>query len=206
MLRAVAIGLGMLAEAFGWWLIVRGRGSVWRTLIPIYCGEAIIALALRSADLSGRFQVSVAVAVGLVSGLVLYAATLAFVAVATRWSKFGEDVAWDYSQTEEVSAGSAILLSAAIAAPAEEIFWRGLVVGTLREHASIATAGVIAWLGYVVVKSCSRSLPLLAGAVVGGALWTWLAGRSAGVLAPISSHAVWTGLMVGFPPKPRSSS
>ena len=58
-------------------------------------------------------------------------------------------------------------------------------------------AAVVAWAGYVVANLPSRSLPIVAGAVVGGALWAALAWWSGGVLAPLASHILWTGLMLG---------
>jgi membrane protease YdiL (CAAX protease family) len=47
----------------------------------------------------------------------------------------------------------------------------------------------------------SRSLPIVAGALVGGALWGALAWWSGGVLAPLASHILWTGLMLARPPR-----
>jgi hypothetical protein len=52
----------------------------------------------------------------------------------------------------------------------------------------------------VVVDAAWGSIPLLAGAVVGGALWTALAAWTGGVVAPLTSHLVWTGLMIAWPP------
>ena len=61
-------------------------------------------------------------------------------------------------------------------------------------------AAVAAWLGYVVANISSRCLPIVAGAVVGGALWAGLAWWSGGVLASLASHILWTGLMLALPP------
>src|SRR5205085_8191973 len=154
MLRTLAIVGGMAAEALGWWLIVRGRGSIWRTLIPVYCAQALLASALRPAELAGDRGLVEAIAIGVGSGLILYTATRGFVRVASRWGPFERAVAESYSQAEEVSTVSALVLSAVVAAPSEEIFWRGLVMGTLREHVSVTAAGTIAWIGYVIVKAC----------------------------------------------------
>ncbi len=63
-----------------------------------------------------------------------------------------------------------------------------------------AAAAMAAWVGYVVANMPSRSLPIVAGAVVGGALWTGLAWWSGGVLASLASHILWTGLMLACPP------
>jgi hypothetical protein len=66
-----------------------------------------------------------------------------------------------------------------------------------------ATRAVLARLAGVAVIAVWLSLPLLAGAIVGGALWTGLAVWSGGVLAPFASHLVWTGLMLLWPPRRR---
>jgi membrane protease YdiL (CAAX protease family) len=41
---------------------------------------------------------------------------------------------------------------------------------------------------------------VIAGAVVGGGLWSILFVWTGGVLSPICSHAVFTGLMIYAPP------
>jgi membrane protease YdiL (CAAX protease family) len=51
-----------------------------------------------------------------------------------------------------------------------------------------------------VVNAASGSLPLVAGAVVGGAVWGGLAGWSGGIVASLASHGVWTALMLARPP------
>ena len=85
--------------------------------------------------------------------------------------------------------------------PAEELFWRSLFQGHLAAVLSGgAAAAALAWLGYVVANVPSGSLPIVAGAVVGGALWSGLAWWSGGVLAPLGSHILWTGLMLALPP------
>ena len=64
---------------------------------------------------------------------------------------------------------------------------------------AIGAAG-ITWLVYVATNSASASLPIIAGAVVGGALWGSLAVWSGGMLASLASHMLWTGLMLALPP------
>jgi membrane protease YdiL (CAAX protease family) len=84
--------------------------------------------------------------------------------------------------------------------PAEELFWRGLVQGRLDEVTTTAAAAIGAWIVYLGVNSASRSLPIVAGAVVGGAVWASLAWWSGGVLASLASHILWTGMMLALPP------
>ena len=105
-----------------------------------------------------------------------------------------------YAEAAEVPLARALVLSLLVMVPAEELFWRGLFQGRLAVAMAGAAAAAIAWVGYVVVNLPSRSLPIVAGAVVGGALWTGLAWWSGGVLASLASHILWTGLMLAFPP------
>jgi membrane protease YdiL (CAAX protease family) len=84
--------------------------------------------------------------------------------------------------------------------PAEELFWRGLFQGRLDDATTPAVAAVLAWLAYLVANAASRSLPIVAGAIVGGAVWAGLAWWSGGVLASLASHILWTGLMLALPP------
>jgi membrane protease YdiL (CAAX protease family) len=199
-LRIAVIATSIAAEIAAWQLIFRGEGSVWRTLIPISALAGVLAIVLGPEELSGRVDVIEAFGVGVGSGTLLYAGTLVFVDVASRWGTFGRDVARTYSSAAGASTATALVLSAAIAAPSEEVFWRGLTIGILRLHTSATVAGVIAWFGYVIVKLSARSLPVLAGAIVGGALWTVLAVWTGGVLASVCSHTLWTALMVSLPP------
>ena len=93
-------------------------------------------------------------------------------------------------------------MSLVLAVPGEELFWRGIAYRVGVETA--ATAGVAAiavCLLYVVANVPSRSLPIVAGALVGGAVWGALAWWSGGVLAPLASHILWTGLMLARPPR-----
>jgi membrane protease YdiL (CAAX protease family) len=87
-----------------------------------------------------------------------------------------------------------------VAVPGEELFWRGLVQGRLAEATSLATGAVLAWAGYVAANLAPMSLPIAAAAIVGGACWGALAWLTGGVLASLLCHAIWTGLMLAFPP------
>ena len=65
----------------------------------------------------------------------------------------------------------ALALSLLIMVPAEELFWRGLFQARLDQSLPALAAGAWTWLAYVGVNLSSGSLPIIAGAVVGGALW-----------------------------------
>jgi len=138
--------------------------------------------------------------VGIASGLALYAATRVFVAVAARWEPFRRHLVDKYEEAAEVSLARSLGLSLLIMVPGEELFWRGLVQARLGQALTGAAAGAWTWLAYVGVNSASASLPIVAGAIVGGALWAGLAVWSGGMLASLASHMLWTGLMLALPP------
>ena len=64
---------------------------------------------------------------------------------------------------------------------------------------------VASWLAYVVANALSRSLVIVAGAVVGGAAWVALQAVTGGVAAPLACHVVWTLAMLVLPPRTRGS-
>jgi membrane protease YdiL (CAAX protease family) len=200
-MRGTVMVAGMLAEIVGWWAVsTRGR-DVWR-LMPMVLGAMGVAAVLvapvvwSGADVEPAF----ALRVGLIAGLALYLGTRVFVWIASLWPGFRRDVVEKYQEAATVSVATSLLLSLVVMVPAEELFWRGLFQGELAAAASAAAAAGIAWLAYLVANVSSRSLPIVAGAVVGGALWGGLAWWSGGVLASLGSHILWTGLMLLLPP------
>lgn len=191
---------GAVAEIVGWWLVSTGRFDVWK-LMPIVLGSmGIVAVLVRPPVAAMDTSTAAAAAVGIVAGLALYLGTRVFVWIASRWAPFHRDVLDQYGQAGEVTLARSLVLSLAIMVPAEELFWRGLFQGRLGQVTTAAVAAAIAWLGYVVANVASRSLPIVAGAIVGGAVWGALAWWSGGVLASLASHILWTGLMLALPP------
>jgi hypothetical protein len=192
--------LGALAEAAGWWLVATRRAVVWRFMPPIMLAMGVAAALARRPVAATEVADGTALAVGVASGLALYAATRVFVAVATRWEPFRRQVVGKYEEAGEVSPARSLALSLLILVPGEELFWRGLFQARLGQTMVGAAAGAWTWLAYVGVNAASASLPIAAGAIVGGALWAGLAVWSGGMLASLTSHMLWTGLMLALPP------
>ena len=194
------MALGALAEAIGWRLVATGRAMVWRLMPVIFLVMGIAAVVVRRPVAATKVGNGTALAVGLASGLILYVGTRVFVVVADRWEPFRRHVMEKYQEAAEVPLKEALALSLLIMVPAEELFWRGLFQARLDQSLPALAAGAWTWLAYVGVNLSSGSLPIIAGAVVGGALWAALAVWSGGMLASISSHMLWTGLMLALPP------
>jgi membrane protease YdiL (CAAX protease family) len=191
---------GALAEAIGWRLVAARRAIVWRAMPAIVLATGIAAVLVRRPLVATRVGDGAAVVVGTASGLALYVATRAFVAVAGRWEPFRRHVVESYRAAAEVPLLESLALSLLIVVPAEELFWRGLFQARLDQTLAAFAAGAWTWLAYVGTNLASGSLPIVAGAVVGGALWAGLAVWSGGVLASLLSHMLWTGLMLALPP------
>jgi len=191
---------GALAEAFGWRLVATGRASVWRLMPPVLGLMGIAAVLGRPPVASARVSGLAALGVGAASGVLLYGGARAFVAVVSRVKVFGRHVGDAYRQAAEVSPALSLGLSLAVLVPAEELFWRGLFQARLDQSLPALVAGAWTWIAYLGVNAASANLPIVSAAVVGGALWAGLAAWSGGMLASLTSHMLWTGLMLAFPP------
>jgi membrane protease YdiL (CAAX protease family) len=199
-MQAAIMVLGALAEAVGWRLVATGRAMVWRTMSAILLVMGVAAVLARPPVAATRVGDGVALVVGVGSGLALYVATRAFVAVAAMWEPFRTGVVERYQDAAVVTLPVSLALSLLIMVPAEELFWRSLLKGRFDQSLPALAAAVWTWLAYVGANLASGSLPIVAGAVVGGAVWTGLAFWSGGVLASLVSHMLWTGLMLALPP------
>jgi membrane protease YdiL (CAAX protease family) len=199
-MQIVVMVAGVLVEGAGWWAVSSGRANVWRVMPAVLAGLGLAAVFAGRPVWAGHVGAVPALAAGIATGLGLYAATRAFVWVATGWEPFRLQVVDQYRKVVATPFAEAVVLSLAIMVPAEELFWRGLFQARLAVAFSAAAAAGITWIAYTAANAPSRSLPLLAGALVGGGLWAALAWWSGGMLASLGSHILWTGLMLVVPP------
>lgn len=191
---------GMVVQVVVWRLVVRDRLPFWSATAPTFAVLGVASLLTGDPSCCREKEVAIAAGVGIATGMILYVATRLVVGLSTRRPRLDRAVADVYRRTQETTFLTAFALTLAIAVPGEELFWRGLVLSELQEASSATTGAVLTWAAAVGVNAAWASAPLLAGAVVGGALWTWLATWSGGVVAPLASHLVWTGLMLSWPP------
>ena len=183
--------VGAASVALAWRAIVAGRTTLFRIMPALHTVLGVLAVAMRGPALSGDTTVAIGALVGLASGVLLYLATRVFLSlVVERWPDFGGRIAATYANREPGSRVVQFILAVGISVPGEELFWRGLVL----------SGPGLAWIMYSAANAASGELPIVMGAVVGGALWGALAVLTKGVLAPIVSHAAWTGLMLVAPP------
>jgi membrane protease YdiL (CAAX protease family) len=199
-LAGVVIALGLAAEMVGWRRVAAHRADVWR-LMPVVLGAMGVVAAVVAPWAPAEVGTAAALIVGAASGLVLFVGTRIFVWGASRWEPFRRQTIEKYQEAAEVPLSRSLVLSLLVMVPAEEVFWRGLTQATLADS-SLGVAGAAVGAGglYLLANLPSRSLPIVAGAVVGGALWVSLWWWSEGVLAPLASHILWTGAMLVLPP------
>jgi membrane protease YdiL (CAAX protease family) len=202
--------IGALATGVGWYLVARRGVSVWVVFAALGVMLGGASLITRTVPVSPRVGTGVAAVVGLAVGIGLYLGTVAFVMVVHRWPSFASHVAALYGRGAGMSLPVALALAVVLAAPGEELFWRGLFQHHLTGPWGRAPAAAVSWALYVGANAVSASLPITAAAVVGGAVWTVLAGWTGGVLASVLCHVLWIGLMLVAPPpggaRPSSAS
>jgi membrane protease YdiL (CAAX protease family) len=198
------VAAGATVAAVTWLLIRTDRISIWTGSASTNTVLAAVALLTERVRGPGRLEIWTAVLVGLGAGAALYVATAAFMAVVGRWPPLQRATTEVYGRRAGMSAPSVIALSAGVVAPAEEIFWRGLVQGVLAAATSPIGGAALGWAAYVAVNAISGSIPIVLGALVGGAVWSGIAWWTGGVVASLACHVLWTALMILRPPVPRT--
>jgi membrane protease YdiL (CAAX protease family) len=198
---ALAVG-GPGAHALAWWAIRVGRASIWTASGATMAVVGAVALVTGPVRGWGRLGIIGDVGLGIAAGAALWLATAGFMALAVRFvPPLASQTASLYGARGGRPLAAALAGPLLLSAPGEELLWRGVVLGVLTQSLDgSVVAAVAAWGGFVAVNVVSGSLPIVLGAVVGGAVWTALAWWTGGVAAPIACHVVWTALMIAIPP------
>lgn len=197
----VVMVAGVVAQAVAWWFVAARRGSVWTVVMPVLVAMAVAAMLVEPPTAATEVHAAVAAVAGIVSGAALYTATFAFSRIVDGWAGFRRQSRAMYERRIPLSIASAVALSALVAAPAEELFWRGFFqreVADALDGATVLAAFVTTGV-FVAANLASANVAIVLGAIVGGAAWSALAAWSGGVVAPLLCHAVWTALMLAFP-------
>jgi len=199
------MALGGLAQIWAWRLVAVRYLSIWTATVPalVACGAA--ALISDRVALSPNVSVPVATIGGLAAGFALFAATRGFLAVTASSPTLRRASREVYQEQGSLPTPLALIVSVGLAVPGEELFWRGLFQGRASQVFGSFGGVLLTWGSYLVVNATSGLPALVAGALVGGAVWGALAWWTHGVLAPLLCHGVWTGLMVARPPVRRGA-
>jgi membrane protease YdiL (CAAX protease family) len=200
MAEAVLVA-GILVQAIAWRVVATGRADFWPVSAATWAVVGLSAVLAGDPRCCAEVSTGTAVVAGLASGVILYLATRVVVEVASRAPVLAEAVEGAYRRGGEVPTSVLWAVTFLIVVPGEELFWRGLALPELRDAAGPVPGAALAWVAAVALSSAWASLPFLAGAIVGGAVWTGLGAWSGGVVAPFLSHAVWTAAMIAWRPR-----
>jgi uncharacterized protein len=193
--------LASAAGAVGWVALVAATPPRFFALAVPYClAWAVASAAAAARPVEPRFAPA-DLAIGVLSGVALFAASRAFLFLACGpWSRvLCGPIAemFERFQTREVFAALALGF---VFAPAEELFWRGVLQARLARRLGPARAVAGATLA-AAAASLATGEPLLALAMLPSyGLWGALFAWRQDLTAPIASHATWSVLVaVLFP-------
>lgn len=200
--RRLAAATGALA-AVAWAVLVAASPPAFFTIAAPFCAAWIaLSLAAVPAGLARTLRVTAAdVVLGLASGLVLYLAARLFLRAtcgplsAVLCAPLGEMFARFHTRTVP-----AALVLGLLVAPAEELFWRGVVQGHLARRIGVALAVATA-TALAAILSLATGEPFLALAIAPSyAAWGALAAWRGSLVPAIASHALWTVLIASAAP------
>jgi membrane protease YdiL (CAAX protease family) len=198
-MTGVLVIVGVVADAATRLWVARRRQATWIAMSVLFLSLSVASLLTGEVE-AGDLPPAKAVVVGASVALVFFLATRVAMSALGRWPRFRDDSRILYAERDDYPVLIEVLLGVLVAA-GEEIFWRGLVLPWLRQRLGSGVGIVVSLLGYVGTASAALSIPVAIGALVGGVVWTALAVWSGGILAGAVSHALWTALMIVFPPR-----
>lgn len=139
------------------------------------------------------------VALGLASGALLFAATAAALAAACGGltDVLCAPTARLFARFRPHALGPALVLGL-LAAPAEELFWRGVAQAWLARRLGDRRALPAAVLAAAAVALASGEPLLALAALPTGALWGALLAWRGSLVPPLVSHATWTLLVAAL--------
>jgi CAAX protease family protein len=186
-----------------WSLLVSASPRAFFAVAPIFCVAWIASSVLGApAGLRDRLRPSGAdVAIGLGAGLLLYAATRLFL-----WGACGgltdalcRPMVEMYVRFRTQAVWPALALGVLVA-PAEELFWRGVVQAHLARRLRPAAAVALATALAVTVALVAGEPFLALATLPTYAAWGALAALRGSLVPAIVSHAVWSVLVASVAP------
>jgi membrane protease YdiL (CAAX protease family) len=188
--RALAVGLVAAQAAFA--LTFRGpRPRFWQRMT--LTGLGLGSYALAASRPARRVHVGAKeVAMGLASAATLYVTFQLGDPLARRFVPGGERQIRDVYALRELRPRREIAARLlAVVAPAEELFWRGLVQAVLMRRLGRWRGAAAGAASYAGVHAVTGNFTLLGAAGVAGAHWSVLYALGVPIGALIVSHAAW---------------
>ncbi|MDQ6838786.1 MAG: CPBP family intramembrane metalloprotease [Actinomycetota bacterium] len=192
----IKIVLGVILAAAGWGaMFVLRRDGFWTRAALAGAAIGIYAVAVEPTTIGHLFDRrhwAGDLGVGVVSGAVLYAVFwVGEQALVIILPKLAVEVGDLYAVRGRTSPWFMPLVLA-IAAPGEELFFRGF----LQHQAGVAIALAI----YGAVHLWERKVILVLAALLGGLWWGALFTWTGGLIAPVVSHLLWCLIIIVWRP------
>jgi hypothetical protein len=192
----IEIVLGVILAAVAWGaMFVLPKNGFWTRAALAAATIGIYTVAVEPTTIGHLFDRrhwAADLGVGLAAGAVLYAVfwvgEQALVIVLPRLAAEVGDLYTVRGQTKPWF----MPLVLSIAAPGEELFFRGL----LQHQAGVAVALAV----YGAVHLWERKLILVLAALIGGLWWGALLAWTGGLIAPLASHLLWVMMIVVWRP------
>lgn len=203
--RALLVGAALVVI---WPILLShfGGGDVYALLGPfaLFVIGAVMLVGRREPILprTGRLLAR-DLGIGLGVGVVMTVGTYASFALGERlWPPLAGHVGGLYRDAHKENLVFAILATLA-AVVAEEILWRGPLLGIVRRKVGVRGAVAISLITYTLACSASRSVIVAVSAVVCGAIWLGERLYTRSIVAPLVSHLMWTTVVVHLLPVTR---
>jgi membrane protease YdiL (CAAX protease family) len=195
----VAVFLGV---CFWGWIFGTAWGNFWWKMTAAAVVLSGFSLWINRAVLPRDLCVSLRHAgFGILSAVLLYAVFWVGGELLRRVIPVsGNMIAAVYAVRTALPEWSICLLLVFIIAPAEEIFWRGLVQKRLAALTNPHFGLIVGALIYALVHLWAKNGVLLPAAFVCGIIWGWHYHRSGSLAGPIISHALWDATVFIFIP------
>jgi membrane protease YdiL (CAAX protease family) len=187
----VALGIGL----FGTAIAARTELNPWWTNAAVAVFVLAASAMLLKKQLASLFEVSWrAIGGAVLLAAAMVTATHLFFAFATGLVPgLEETVAALYRDIGAQSPGRvASVFLIAIVVVAEEMLWRGVVVELCAPRLRRAPTGLVVVLLYTVPQLIGGNWVLIAAAVVAGSVFTIQRLITGGLLAPITTHVIWS--------------
>lgn len=198
--RWTAVTLATLAFAGG----VATSGTRWLWAAMALVGAATVALAWRAdpRGLAALLRLDLrSVAIGIVAGLVMVAATyLLYPLGMAAFPGLDPRVAQLYRPLQAPPGPLVALPVLLLAVAAEELVWRGLVLDSLTARLPAAPGVVAGAVLYALPQIASGSAIVIALALVCGLAWGAERIRSGCLTAPLLTHAIWSTTVFALAP------
>jgi membrane protease YdiL (CAAX protease family) len=202
-LRRAYLGLALAASLWGVVFALRPF-NFWTEISIATALVAAYAVCCAKEELRGLFNYKA----GMIMAGIAGAPLLYVVFVIGGWASksilpfAGDEISSIYELGGTAPRWLLVLLLAALIAPCEEIFWRGLIQSTFSYRFGDVRGLLLMAAAYALVHVWAWNLMLVVSALVCGLFWGFMVYRLKSLVPSIISHVLWDLAIFVFYPIP----